>query len=189
MPTFRRVCVFCGSSLGADPAYAEAARATGKLLAERRLGLVYGGGKIGLMGELADAALRHGGNVTGVITRHLEAREVAHLGLTQLRVVETMHERKAVMGELADAFVVLPGGMGTLDEMFEVATWAQLGIHSKPVGLLNVRGYFQLLDQFLARAVEEHFLRPEHRALVEICDEPVELLDLLTRRSESVAAG
>jgi uncharacterized protein (TIGR00730 family) len=151
----------------------------GRLLADQRVGLVYGGGNVGLMGEVADAALAAGAEVIGVIPRHLEVREVAHRGLSELRVVDTMHERKALMADLADAFIGLPGGLGTLEEFFEVATWTQLGIHAKPLGLLNVRGYYDLIDQFLGRAVEERFLRAEHRALISISDDPTTLLAAL----------
>jgi uncharacterized protein (TIGR00730 family) len=162
----KRVCVFCGSSSGFDPAFAEAARGLGTLLAQRHLGLVYGGGNIGLMGVLADAALAARGEVIGVIPKALVARELAHRGTSALWVVRSMHERKALMAELSDAFVALPGGYGTLDEFCEALTWAQLGLHAKPCGLLNVAGFY---DAFLAQidhAVATHFVRPEHRALV-----------------------
>jgi hypothetical protein len=171
--------VFCGSSPGTHPGYAQAARTVGRLLAEESIGLVYGGGKTGLMGEVADAALRAGGEVIGVIPEHLQARDVAHDGLSDLRVVGTMHERKAIMADLADGFIGLPGGLGTLEEVFEMATWSQLGIHVKPLGLLNVRGYYDLMDGFLGRAVEEGFLRAEHRALVLISSESTTLLAAL----------
>jgi uncharacterized protein (TIGR00730 family) len=179
MRSFRRLCVFCGSSPGARPEYREAAQQMGRLLAERKIGLVYGGGNVGLMGAVADAAIAAGGEVIGVIPGHLEARELAHHGLTELRVVSSMHERKALMADLSDAFVALPGGLGTFEELFEVATWAQLGIHDKPLGLLNVRGYYDLLDQHLARAVEERFVRAEHRALIAMAEAPAALLDQL----------
>lgn len=162
----RRVCVFCGSASGGRPAYREGAQAMGRALARRGLGLVYGGGHVGLMGEVADAALQGGAEVIGVIPRGLQAREVGHRGLTDLRVVGSMHERKATMAELADAFVALPGGMGTLEETAEILTWAQLGIHRKPVGLLDVEGYFSPLVGFLDHAAAEGFLRPPHRALL-----------------------
>jgi uncharacterized protein (TIGR00730 family) len=148
----------------------------GRILAEQGIGLVYGGGKVGLMGEIANAALQGGAEVIGVIPRHLEAREIAHWGLSDLRVVNTMHERKALMADLADAFIALPGGLGTLEECFEVATWTQLGIHAKPLGFLNVRGYFDLLQQVLAKAVEERFLRPEHRSFIFFSEDPAALL-------------
>jgi uncharacterized protein (TIGR00730 family) len=171
-----RICVFCGSSTGLHPDYRQAAEQTGQLLAERKIELVYGGARVGLMGALADAALRSGGRVIGVIPRHIEAREIAHRGLTELRVVETMHQRKALMADLSDGFIGLPGGLGTLDECFEMATWTQLGIQAKPLGLLNVRGYFDPLDRFLARAVDEGFLRAGHRALISLSDQPAALL-------------
>src|SRR5919199_3791597 len=175
----RRVCVFCGSSPGADPAYAAAARRLAEVLVRRGIGLVYGGGSVGLMGVLADAALAAGGEVTGVIPRALQAREVGHAALPDLRVVETMHERKALMAELADGFVALPGGLGTLEEFFEVWTWAQLGIHAKPCGVLNVGGYFDPLLAFLDHAVAEGFVRDAYRAMLLVAAEPAPLLDRL----------
>ena len=175
----RRICVFCGSSPGAHPDYARAARDAGALLAKESIGLVYGGASTGLMGEIADAVLGAGGEVIGVIPEHLKAREVAHRGLSDLRVVSSMHERKAMMADLADGFIGLPGGLGTLEEFFEVATWSQLGIQAKPTALLNVRGYYDLLDRFLAHAVEEGFLRAENRALVTISAELPVLLEAL----------
>lgn len=173
----RRVCVFCGSSPGVRAEYVDAARNVGITLANQSLGLVYGGGRTGLMGEVADAAMQAGGEVIGIIPEHLKAREVAHTGLSELRVVGTMHERKAMMADLADGFVALPGGMGTMEEFFEVVTWSQLGIHTKPTGLLNVRGYYDLVDTFLGHAVTEGFLRPEHRALILIAGEVTALLE------------
>lgn len=164
------VCVFCGSSPGAHPAYAEAAKELGQLLAARGVRLVYGGGHVGLMGALADAALAAGGTVIGVIPQSLADKELAHLGLTELRVVGSMHERKALMAELAEAFVALPGGIGTLEEFFEVWTWGQLGFHAKPCGLLNVGGFFDPLLAFLDGLVAQRFLRSEHRAMVEVDD-------------------
>jgi uncharacterized protein (TIGR00730 family) len=175
----RRVCVFCGSSPGAHPDYAGAARAFGTVLARESVGLVYGGGKTGLMGEIADAVLRAGGEVIGVIPEHLQAREVAHEGLSDLRIVATMHERKSAMADLADGFVGLPGGLGTIEEFFEVATWSQLGIQAKPTVLLNVRGYYDLVERFLGHAVDEGFVRAEHRALITILQEPDALLPAL----------
>lgn len=159
------ICVFCGSNPGANPAYAAAARELGGALAGKGIRLVYGGGSVGLMGELADAVLAAGGRVTGVIPRALWAREVGHRGLDDLRIVDTMHERKALMADLADAFIALPGGLGTLEEIFEIWTWAQLGLHEKPCGFLNVDGYFTSLFAFLDRAVEDALLRPQHRAM------------------------
>jgi len=154
----RRITVFCGSSGGARPAYAEAARSLGRDLAQRGIGLVYGGGCVGLMGELADAALAAGGEVVGVIPEALVAKEVAHRGLTELRVVPSMHVRKETMAALGDAFVALPGGLGTFEELFEILTWSQLGLHAKPCGLLDVDGYFDGLRALLERAQEEGFL-------------------------------
>jgi uncharacterized protein (TIGR00730 family) len=176
------VCVFCGSSAGARPEYAEAARRLGAALARRGLGLVYGGGHVGLMGVLADAALAAGGAVVGVIPQALVDRELAHGRLTELLVVGTMHERKALMADRADAFAALPGGFGTADELFEILTWAQLGLHAKPVGLLNVAGFFGPLLGWVDAAVCEGFLRPEHRDLLAVAGEPEALLELLLSR-------
>ncbi|MGH0035782.1 MAG: TIGR00730 family Rossman fold protein [Myxococcota bacterium] len=175
----RRVTVFCGSSGGTRPAYLAAARRLGAVLGARGLGLVYGGADVGLMGAVADAALEAGSDVVGVIPESLVRREVAHEGLGDLRVVGSMHERKATMTELGDAFVALPGGLGTLEELFEVLTWAQLGIHSKPVGLLDVDDYFAPLRAMLDHATEEGFVRPEHRAMVASASEADALLDRL----------
>jgi uncharacterized protein (TIGR00730 family) len=177
----KRLCVFCGSSPGADIAYRAAAIDLGHALAERRIELVYGGAQVGLMGVVADAALEGGGRVTGVIPQSLVDREIAHPGLSDLRVVGSMHERKAQMAELADAFVALPGGMGTLEELFEVYTWNMLGLHAKPLGLLNVRGYFDGLVRFLDHAVAERFVSPAHRAMLLVGEELGELLDGLER--------
>ncbi|OFX24306.1 MAG: Rossman fold protein, TIGR00730 family [Anaeromyxobacter sp. RBG_16_69_14] len=175
----RRVCVFCGSSMGARQSYVDAARALGDLVARRGLGLVYGGASIGLMGAVADAALAAGGEVIGVIPAALEAKEIAHEKLTRLEVVDSMHERKARMAELSDAFVALPGGMGTLEELSEVLTWAQLGLHGKPCGLLDVAGYWRSLVAFFEHAVQERFLRPQHRDLLLVAEDPPALLDAL----------
>jgi uncharacterized protein (TIGR00730 family) len=172
----RRVCVFCGSNRGSEAVYVEAARQLGALFAREGIALVYGGGSVGLMGELADAVLHAGGEVIGVIPHALWAREVGHRGLTDLRIVETMHERKAMMADLADAFIALPGGLGTLEEIFEIWTWAQLGLHAKPVGFLDVNGYYRPLMQFLDRAVRERFMREEHRAIALIDIDPAALL-------------
>ena len=171
-----RICVFCGSNNGADGIYAEAARALGQLFAREGIGLVYGGGSVGLMGELADAVLHAGGEVTGVIPHALWAREVGHRGLTDLRIVETMHERKAKMADLADGFIALPGGLGTFEEIFEIWTWAQLGLHAKPLGFLDINGYFAPLMQFLDRAVRERFVRPEHRGIAVVESDAEQLL-------------
>ena len=176
-PEMQRICVFCGSSAGGAPAYLEAARAAGRAIARRGIGLVYGGGSVGLMGAVADAVLAAGGEVTGVIPRALELRELAHRGLTRLHVVSSMHERKAKMAELADGFVALPGGMGTLEEFAEILTWAQLGLHRKPCGLLDVRGYYRPLVAFFDQAAAEGFVRPAHRALVLVREDPDALLD------------
>jgi uncharacterized protein (TIGR00730 family) len=177
----RRVCVFCGSSDGSRDEYREAAIALGRYLGEARLGLVYGGAHVGLMGVLADSALASGSEVIGVIPRTLAVREVAHRRLTKLYVVETMHQRKAKMVRLSDAFVALPGGFGTLDEFFEVLTWSQLGIHRKPSLLVNTCGYFDGLLQFLDTAVEQGFLRPENRALIHQAHDSGETLPMLSR--------
>jgi uncharacterized protein (TIGR00730 family) len=162
----KRVCVFCGSNAGKTREYGAAAQELAGVLARLGLGLVYGGGNVGLMGILADSMLRAGGEVIGVIPQALVAREVAHHGVTELRVVDTMHQRKAMMNELADAFIALPGGFGTLEEFFEILTWSQLGIHGKPSGLLNVSGYYDHLLAMLDHAVAERFLRPAYRELV-----------------------
>jgi uncharacterized protein (TIGR00730 family) len=182
-PQRSAVCVFCGSSPGARPAYREAAEALGRLLAAQGRTLVYGGGNVGLMGTVADAALAGGGRVIGVIPQHLVAREVGHTGLTDLRRVNSMHERKQLMADLADTFVLLPGGLGSLEEFFEVWTWGQLGLHGKPYGLLNVDGYFDRLLAFLDHAVAERFVREEHRALVLVDDDPERLLARLDRQT------
>jgi uncharacterized protein (TIGR00730 family) len=179
MPVMRRVGVFCGSAAGGQPTYLAAARALGELLARRGFGLVYGGASIGLMGAVADAALAAGGEVIGVIPAALEAKEIAHENLTRLEVVSSMHERKARMSELADAFVALPGGMGTLEELSEMLTWAQLGLHRKPCGLLDVAGYWRPLVAFFDHAVQEGFLRPQHRALLLVEEDSPRLLDAL----------
>jgi uncharacterized protein (TIGR00730 family) len=162
----RRICVFCGSSFGHDPVYRAVARAVGALLAERDIELIYGGGNVGLMGEMANAALENSGHVIGVIPRALADRELAHIGLPDLRIVESMHERKALMAELADGFIALPGGLGTLEEFCEILTWAQLGFHAKPCGLLSVNDYFKPLMAFLEQTVTAGFLRPEHLEMV-----------------------
>lgn len=171
-----RVCVFCGSNTGSDPAYAEAARNLGRVLARDGIALVYGGGSVGLMGEVADAVLAAGGEVIGVIPHALWAREVGHRGLTDLRIVETMHERKAMMADLSDAFIALPGGLGTMEEIFEIWTWSQLGLHAKPVGFLDVNGFYTPLMQFLDRAVRERFLKEAHRSIAMIDADPERLL-------------
>lgn len=176
-----RLCIFCGSAQGRDPAYARATVALATALAQRGIDIVFGGGNVGLMGVLADAALAAGGRVTGVIPRGLVARELAHQHLTQLHIVDSMHERKAMMAELADGFVALPGGFGTLEEFCEVVTWAQLGIHRKPCGLLNVEGYYDGLLAFLAHALHEAFLQPTHFEIVVSSDDPGDLIDRVLR--------
>jgi uncharacterized protein (TIGR00730 family) len=178
----RRVCVFCGASPGRGPAFTALAGAVGAGLARRGLGIVYGGGRVGLMGALADAALAAGGEVIGVIPRRLVERELAHPGLTELRVVGSLHERKATMAELADGFIALPGGLGTLEELAEVASWAQLGLHAKPIGLLG-GDYWGPLLVWLDRAVEEGFVSPEHRALLQVDPDLDALLDRFERRN------
>jgi uncharacterized protein (TIGR00730 family) len=177
----RRLCLFCGSSAGGSPEYAEGAGAFGRLMVRRGLGLVYGGGHVGLMGVLADAVLGAGGEAIGVIPQALVDRELAHSGLTELRVVDTMHQRKALMADLADGFVALPGGFGTADELFEILTWAQLGMHQKPIGLLNVRGFFDPLVAWIDHCVRERFIPPEHRALLAISANSEQLLNMLSR--------
>jgi uncharacterized protein (TIGR00730 family) len=172
----RAIGVFCGSSAGVDPAYTHMARKLGELLAQQSIALVYGGAQVGLMGSVADAALAAGGRVIGVIPRMLMTRELGHPGLTELRVVETMAERKQVMMDLSDAFIALPGGIGTLDELFEVWTTTQLGQHSKPCGLLNVQGYFDQLLGFLDHAVAQGFLREQHRQQLRLNEDPAALL-------------
>lgn len=175
----RRVCVFCGSSMGAKPAYAEAARAMGTLIAQRGLGLVYGGGEVGLMGVIANAALAAGGEVIGVIPEALMRMEVGHPRLTELHVVATMHERKAMMADLSDGFIAMPGGIGTLEELFEIWTWGQLGIHPKPLGFLDVAGYYHTLHAFLDHMVTEGFVKDRHRAMTAVETDPAALLDRL----------
>jgi uncharacterized protein (TIGR00730 family) len=175
----RRVCVFCGSSVGVKPAYQDAARAMGKLLAARGIGLVYGGGAVGLMGVIADAALQAGAEVIGVIPQALFDREIGHGGVTDLRIVDSMHTRKAMMAELSDAFIALPGGVGTFEEFFEAITWTQLGLHRKPCGLLNVDGFYTPLAVFIDQAVSEGFIKPVHRTAIIVDSDPARLLDSL----------
>jgi uncharacterized protein (TIGR00730 family) len=172
----RRLAIFCGSNPGARPEYMEAARSLGRLLAQRGIGIAYGGSNVGMMAALADAMTDELGDVIGVIPRMLVEREVANRGLDDLRIVESMHERKALMAELADGFIALPGGIGTLEEFFETWTWAQLGMHAKPCGLLNVAGYFDPLLEFLDHAVTEKFVRDVHRSMVVVESDPAKLL-------------
>jgi uncharacterized protein (TIGR00730 family) len=187
----RRLCVFCGSKVGNNPAYAESARALGTALARRGIGLVYGGGHIGLMGTAADAALAAGGEVIGVIPQGMVEQELAHRQLTELRIVRTMHERKALMAELSDAFIALPGGYGTLDETFEILTWAQLGLHAKPVGMWNVAGFFDPLLAWVAQAVRDGFVSERNRGLLRVVASVEEVLAMepLAAPSFSLSPG
>lgn len=175
----KRICVFCGSSLGNNAEYSEAAVALGGLLARRHIALIYGGGNVGLMGVIANAVLDAGGEVIGVIPHSLAQREIEHRGLTQLHVVDSMHTRKAMMAELADAFIAMPGGVGTFEEFFEAVTWTQLGVHRKPCGLLNVAGFYTPLAAFIDQAVSEGFIKPIHRQSIVVDDNAERLLDAL----------
>ena len=177
--TLKRICVFCGSSLGARSVYTNAAQQLGRTIVSHGMGLVYGGGSIGLMGVIADTALKEKGEVIGVIPRVLSSKEFAHPGLTALHVVSSMHERKAMMAELSDAFIAMPGGFGTFDEFFEVLTWAQLGLHSKPIGLLNVDGYFDLMLKFINQVLHEGFIQVKHHQLFVTSHNPGELISAL----------
>jgi uncharacterized protein (TIGR00730 family) len=172
----KRICVFCGSSAGSQPEYREGAEQLGAELTRREIGLVYGGGNVGLMGAIADSVLKSGGEAIGVIPEHLMKREIGHNRLTKLHIVRSMHERKALMADLSDAFIALPGGFGTLEEFFEVLTWSQLGLHAKPCGIVNVLGYYTPLLRMLDHAVDERFLKPQNRALVIARETPSELL-------------
>lgn len=183
----KRICIFCGSRVGTRPEYRNAARTFGRLLASQHIGIVYGGGSVGLMGALADAALGAGGEVIGVIPRFLMNREIDHRGLTAMHVVDSMHERKAQMAELADAFVMLPGGVGTYEEYIEALTWAQLGLHLKPCGILNVAGYYDAFLAMLDHAVREGFIQPEHRAMLLVERDPESLLAALRRHEPKTA--
>jgi uncharacterized protein (TIGR00730 family) len=176
----QRICVFCASSTGNDPAFTLAAESLGHALAVRKISLIYGGGNIGLMGIIADAAMKAGGKVIGVIPQALVDKELAHHGVTDLRIVHSMHERKALMAELSDGFIALPGGFGTLEEFCEILTWAQLGLHQKPFGLLNVSGFYDHFLQFLDHIVETRLLRPQHRALVLDAKSVDDLLSLIS---------
>jgi len=177
MTRIRRLAVFCGSNPGARPEYVEGAHAFGRLLCQRGIGVVYGGSSVGLMAAIAEAVLDELGDIIGVIPKMLVEREVAHRALSDLRIVGSMHERKALMAELSGGFVALPGGIGTLEEFFEIWTWAQLGVHEKPCGLLNIAGYFDPLLEFLDRAVEEKFVRDVHRSMVIVESDAAALLD------------
>ena len=179
MPELSSICIFCGSNAGARPAYVETAEAVGRGLARRGVRVVYGGAKVGMMGALADAARSEGGEVVGVMPEAIFDREIGHTGLDDLRVVGSMHERKALMAELSDAFIALPGGVGTLEELFEVYTWAQLGIHDKPLGVLDVAGYYRPLVAFLDHAVREHFVRASTRSLLAFGEDLDDLLAAL----------
>jgi len=172
-----RICVFAGSSPGTRLSYRKVAEDLGRTLARRGIGVVFGGGRVGLMGVLADAAVGAGGEIIGVIPRALDAKELGHKGLTELRIVGSMHERKAMMADLSEGFVALPGGWGTMDEMFEILTWGQLGLHQKPCGLLNVDGYFDGLLAFMQHMIDERFVRPENGSMLAVATSPAELLD------------
>lgn len=174
--SIKRICVFCGSSLGARSNYTEVAQQLGKAIVSRGMELVYGGGSIGLMGVIANAVLKENGKVFGVIPKALSSREFAHPGLTELHFVTSMHERKAMMAELADAFIAMPGGFGTFEEFFEILTWAQLGLHTKPIGLLNVEGYFDLLLTFINHVLQERFIQKKHYRMIITSDNPEKLL-------------
>jgi uncharacterized protein (TIGR00730 family) len=188
-PTTFSVCVYCGSRHGAKPSYTAAARALGEVIGSRGWQLVYGGGKVGLMGEVADATLAAGGRVIGVIPESLMRREVGHAGLHELHVVPNMHQRKQMMAERADAFVALPGGIGTLEELYEVWTWRQLGYHASPIGLLNVEGYYDPLLQFMQRTVDEGFLSVEHLATLRVGEDAPALLSDLAQASPRGPGG
>jgi uncharacterized protein (TIGR00730 family) len=174
---FERICVFCGTNAGERPEYGAAARELGKLLAQEGIELVYGGASVGIMGELADAVHEHGGHVTGIIPQQLMKKEEAHTGIPDLIVVASMHQRKSQMADMSDGFIALPGGIGTLEGFFEILTWGQLGIHSKPTGILNVAGYFDALIRFLDHSVAEGFLTEEHRGMIMVESDPARLLE------------
>lgn len=175
----KRICVYCGSSNGHDPVYLDAARSLGAELAKQRIGLVYGGASVGLMGAIADAVMQGGGEVIGVIPQSIVEFEVAHQGLTDLHVVADMHERKAMMTELSEGFIAMPGGLGTLEELFEVLTWLQLGIHSKPCAVLNVNGYYELLIRFLNHIVSSGFAKQAHLNNLLVAEQPLDLIELM----------
>ena len=177
----KRLCVFCGSSFGIDPAYVKAANDLGNAIVKRNICLVYGGARVGLMGEIASTVIRAKGEVIGVIPKDLVDKEVAHSGLSELRIVGSMHERKSLMAELSDGFIAMPGGFGTIEEIFEVITWAQLSFHDKPCGFLNINGYYDHLIKFLDHSVEENFVVPEHRGMIIIDDDPEALLDKFSK--------
>jgi len=179
MHTMKTLAVYCGAAHGVNPVYADAARLLARAMVDHNISLVYGGGKVGLMGVIADEVLRLGGEATGVIPRALVEREVGHAGLTRLFVVKDMHERKAMMADLSEGFIAMPGGMGTLEELFEMVTWAQLGIHAKPIGLLNVNGFYDGLRAFVGHQVAERFVRPEHEDLMIADSDPDQLIQRL----------
>jgi len=171
-----KICVYCGSSSGKSPEYLEYARVLARAFVARNIGLVYGGANVGIMGEIANTVLEGGGDVIGVIPQSLVDKEVCHQGLTELKVVDTMHERKAIMADISDGFIALPGGLGTLEELFEVLTWSQLGFHKKPCGILNINHFYEKLSLFLDHAVDEEFIKPIHREMLLVEDEPEVLL-------------
>lgn len=177
------LCVYCGAASGANPAFADAARALGRVMGERGIGMVYGGGRAGLMGEVADAALRAGGSVTGIITQQLMDKELGHTGIHELRVVDTMHQRKMAMATIARGFVALPGGVGTLDELFEILAWAQLGIHDHPIGLLNVEGFYDDILRWMRRADQDRFLRIDPERALLVANDPATLLDRMAEHT------
>jgi uncharacterized protein (TIGR00730 family) len=184
----KSICVFCGSNIGSRPEYSDEARNLGKILAAQGIRLIYGGGRVGLMGIIADAVMAAGGEVSGIIPRALDRREIANRNVTELRVVGSMHERKALMNELSDGFIALPGGYGTFEELCEMLTWAQLGIHRKPVGLLDIAGYYAPLLSLFDHAVEQRFLHPDHRGLLLSDTDPVALLERMRNYSPLVTA-
>lgn len=173
----KKLCIYCGSSTGKNSSYIDGTRRLARILVDNKIDVVYGGASIGVMGALADAVLEYGGAVTGIIPEDLMSKEVAHSRITELKVVASMHERKAVMAEISDGFIALPGGIGTFEELFEILTWAQLGLHRKPVGLLNINGYFDSLIRFLDHAVDEQFLQSHHRSMLIVESEPDRILE------------
>jgi len=175
----KKICVYCGSSSGKSPEYLESASVLAKEMVKRKIGLVYGGANVGIMGEIANTMLAYGGDVTGVIPQALVDKEVGHFGLTELKIVGSMHERKATMADLSDGFIALPGGLGTLEELFEVLTWSQLGFHYKPCALLNIKQYYESLSVFLDHAVDEEFVKPIHREMLLVASDPSQLLDAM----------
>ena len=184
----KRICVYCGSSYGKLPAYTEAAKALGKVLTDHGMGLVYGGASVGIMGVVADAVLENGGEVVGVIPQAIADKEIAHTGLTALKVVPNMHERKAMMADYSDGFIALPGGLGTMEELFEVWTWAQLGFHNKPCGLLNVAGYYDHLNAFISHAVGQEYVKAAHQETLLVSTEPNDLIEQMTNYKPAVGS-